>query len=125
MATISPKQMKRSRLSGGVVNRTDLTIEGNQFPARVIQPILDMVADNSLEQLVDYPTLKDKTLDLIFSPHLSYTEWCKPLLSIDNSNQDIVHLDTTLVASRLKPQRKKDLRMKRQSRYQNRFDQLR
>lgn len=117
--------MKRSRLSGGVVNRTDLTIEGNQFPARVIQPILDMVADNSLEQLVDYPTLKDKTLDLIFSPHLSYTEWCKPLLSIDNSNQDIVHLDTTLVASRLKPQRKKDLRMKRQSRYQNRFDQLR
>ena len=58
-------------------------------------------------QLVDFPTRKSKTLDLIFSSHPSYMERCKPLPSIGNSNHDIVLLDTSIQVRRPKPPRRR------------------
>ena len=46
--------------------------EGTQYPSRISQAFLDIVSDNSLEQMVDFPTRKDKTLDLLFTSHPSY-----------------------------------------------------
>ena len=71
--------------------------EGTQYPSRVSQAFLDIVSDNSLEQMVDFPTRKDKTLDLLFTSHPSHVEKCKPLPSIGNSDHDIVLLDTSFV----------------------------
>ena len=66
-----------------------------------------MVVENNLEQLVDFPTRKNKTLDLIFSSHPSYMVRCKPLPSIGNSDHDVVLLDTSLQVRRPKPPRRK------------------
>ena len=53
-------------------NWVDLTITGNQTSTRVNQSFLDIFADNGLEQQVDFPTRKDKQLDLILTTHPSY-----------------------------------------------------
>ena len=65
------------------------------------------MADNNLEQLVDFPTRKSATLDLIFSSHPSFIERCKPMPSIGNSDHDVDLLDTILVVRRPKPPRRK------------------
>ena len=65
------------------------------------------MANNNLGQLVDLPTRKSATLDLILSYHPSFIERCKPMPSIGNSDHDVVLLDTTIVARRPKPPRRK------------------
>jgi hypothetical protein len=49
------------------------------------QTFLEIVADNGLEQIVDFPTRKDNTLDLTLLSHPAYKLRCKPLPSIGNS----------------------------------------
>ena len=86
---------------GGDFNSPDidwptLSIQGNQYPLRLSKTILDLVNDNDLEQIVDFPTRKDKTLDLIMTTHPSFKSRCKPLPSLGNSDHDIVLYDTSL-----------------------------
>ena len=105
------KRRKNIFLIGGDFNLPDISwdtlkVEGTQYPSRVSQAFLDMVSDNSLEQMVDFPTRKDKTLDLLFTSHPSYIEKCKPLPSIENSDHDIVLLDASFVSRPLKPPRR-------------------
>jgi hypothetical protein len=46
---------------------------------------LDIASDNGLEQIVDFPTRNENTLDLIFTSHPSYKQRCKPIPAIGNS----------------------------------------
>ena len=89
------------------INWTDMSIERRQYPAKVNQAFLDMIADNGLEQLVNFHTRKDRTLDLILTSHPSFKVRCKPMPSIGNSDHDIVLLDTTIKAQRPKPAKRK------------------
>ena len=96
---------------GGDFNTPDidwnqLTITGSQYPAKVSQTFLNITSDNSFEQLVDFPTRKNKTLDLILTSHPSYKHRCKPMPSIGNSDHDIVLYDTSIKAYRPKPARR-------------------
>jgi hypothetical protein len=84
-----------------------LSIAGHQNSARVNQTFLDLAAECSLEQQVDFPTRKQNTLDLIFTTHPSFKQRCKPLPPIGNSDHDIVLYDTSLQAFRSRPQRRK------------------
>jgi hypothetical protein len=52
-------------------NWTNQTVTNNQYPIMTNQSFLKIVADNGLEQIVDYPTYKDNTLDLIFTPYIN------------------------------------------------------
>ena len=86
---------------GGDFNSPDidwptLSIQGNQYPLRLSKSILDLVNDNDLEQIVDFPTRKDKTLGLIMTTHPSFKSRCKPLPSLVNTDHDIVLYDTSL-----------------------------
>ena len=76
---------------------TDNTFTGlnymRQYPIKTNQTFLEIVADNGLEQIVDFPTGKDNTLDLMLLSHPAYKLRCKPLPSIGNSDHDIVLLD--------------------------------
>ena len=60
-----------------------------------VQPThLDVASDLGLEQMIDFPTRGDNTLDLIFTSHLSYQKRCKPLPHISaKSDHDIVLFD--------------------------------
>jgi len=87
------------------INWADQSIKSNQYPVNTNQTYLDIAADNGLEQIVDFPTRKDNTLDLIFTSHPSFKQRCKPLPSIGNSDHDIVLLD-------IKPPKPKPARRK-------------
>ena len=71
------------------------------------QTYLDLAAEHSLEQMVDFPTRGDNTLDLVFTSHPSYVERCKPLPPIaDKSDHDIVLFDTSHQPVRTRPKRR-------------------
>ncbi|CAG2207764.1 unnamed protein product [Mytilus edulis] len=76
-------------------------------PSKVNQTFLDIVADINLEQIVDFPTKKKKTLDLILTSHPSFKQRCKPIPAIGNSDHDIVLLDTSIKAQKPKPVKRK------------------
>jgi hypothetical protein len=62
------------------------TIINRQYPIKTNHTFLEIVAVNGLEQIVDFPTRKDNTLDLMLLSHPAYKLRCKPLPSIGNSD---------------------------------------
>ena len=68
--TLQARQKKNVFLTGGDFNLPDidwkdLSIKGSQYPPKTNQTFLDIIANNSLEQIIDFPTRNDTTLDLI------------------------------------------------------------
>jgi hypothetical protein len=66
-----------------------------------------VVADEGLEHIVDFPTRKDNTLDLMLTSHPAFKLQCKPLPAIGNSDHDIVLLDMACKLFKPKPIRRK------------------
>ena len=83
-----------------------LAVTGHQYPSRVNKTFLEVIANNNLEQIVDFPTRKDNTLDLVLTTHPSFKARCKPMPSIGSSDHDIVLLDTNIFPTRPKPIRR-------------------
>jgi hypothetical protein len=48
---------------GTLLSMVFQTIINRQYPIKTNQTFLEIVADNGLEQIVDFPTRKDNTLD--------------------------------------------------------------
>ena len=97
MHTIRAKH-KQKILIGGDFNLPDInwleqTITNRQYPMKTNQAFLVIAADEELEQVVDFPTHKDNTLDLLVTSHPAFKLRCKPLLSIGNNDHDMVLLD--------------------------------
>jgi hypothetical protein len=97
---------------GGDFNLPDIewtrpSIIGSQYPLRVNQAFLNLVADSNLEQQVNFPTRKENTLDLILTSHPGFKVRCKPIPSIGNSDHDIVLFDTAISPQRKKPPKRK------------------
>ena len=69
IARLREKSKRNIFLLGGDFNLPDikwatLQVEGSQNPFRVNKSFFDMTADNSLEQIVSFPTRKDKLASL-------------------------------------------------------------
>ena len=94
----------------------NLNISGSQYPQSTSKHFLDMIADSNLEQLVDFPTSKDKILDLILTTHPSFKMRCRPMPSIGNRDHEIVLLDTSIRTDRPRPARWKILLWKKADR---------
>jgi len=112
ISTIKEKHRRGIFVIGGDFNLPDInweeqTIINRQYPIKTNQTFLEIVADNGLEQIVDFPTRKDNTLDLMLLSHPAYKLRCKPLPSIGNSDHDIVLLDIACKPFKPKPVRRK------------------
>ena len=112
ISTIKEKHRRDIFVIGGDFNLPDInweeqTIINRQYPIKTNQTFLEIVADNGLEQIVDFPTRKDNTLDLMLLSHPAYKLRCKPLPSIGNSDHDIVLLDIACKPFKPKPVRRK------------------
>ena len=79
-------------------------ITSKHYPPRVSQTFLNIASDLGLEQMVQFPTRGENTLDLIFTPHPSYQERL-PLIS-ERSDHDIVLFDTAHQQVRSRPKRR-------------------
>ena len=63
------------------INWSEQTITNRQYPIKTNLAFLEIVADEGLEQIVDFPTRKDNTLDLMLTSHPAFKLRCKPLPS--------------------------------------------
>jgi hypothetical protein len=64
------------------INWEEQTIINRQYPIKTNQTFLEIVADNGLEQIVDFPTRKDNTLDLMLLSHPAYKLRCFCLMVV-------------------------------------------
>ena len=88
--------------------RTTFITSSKHCPKRVSQTFLDIASDLGLEQMIQFPTCGENTLDLIFTSHPSYQERCKSLPPIsERSDHDIVLFDTAHQPVRSRPKRRK------------------
>lgn len=86
---------------------SDNTTTGHSYPHRVSQNFLDLAHDLSLEQMVDFPTRYENTLDLVLTSHPAFMTCCKPLPPI--GDHDIVLYDSSHQVVRTRPPRRKIL----------------
>jgi hypothetical protein len=87
------------------INWNNMTIEGSTYPNHINKSFIDIVQDLCMEQIVDFPTRLDNTLDLVFTTHKSLVYKCKPLPGI--SDHDIVLVDTNIRINRTKQTKRK------------------
>jgi hypothetical protein len=87
------------------INWNEMTIEGSTYPNHINKSLIDIVQDLRMEQIVDFHTRLDNTLDLVFTTHRSLVNKCKPLPGI--SDHDIVLVDTNIRINRTKETKRK------------------
>jgi hypothetical protein len=87
------------------INWNNMTIEGSTYPNHINKSFIDIVQDLCMEQIVDFPTRLDNTLDLVFTTHRSLVNKCKPRPGI--SDHDIVLVDTNIRINRTKQTKRK------------------
>ena len=100
------------------INWSEQTISSNQYTVGTNQTYLAIASANGLEQIIDFPTRNENTLDLIFTSHPSYKQRCKPIPAIGNSDHDIVLLDIACNPIKPKPTRHKISLWKKANIYQ-------
>ncbi|XP_052224149.1 uncharacterized protein LOC127839803 [Dreissena polymorpha] len=96
----------------GDINLPDIdwdrnTISSNSYSMQISQTFLDAVMDAGSEQMVDFPTRGNNTLDLFLTNRPSLIERCKPLPGI--SDHEAVFIQARSTAARLKPSPRKIL----------------
>ena len=113
ISTLRKASKKSVFILGGDFNVPDVSWKDNfitsstHYPKRVSETFLDIASDLGLEQMVQFPTRGENTLDLIFTSHPSYQERCKSLPPIsERSDHDIVLFDTAHQPVRSRPKRR-------------------
>ena len=101
---------------GGDVNLPDIdwsnnSIVSHQYPIALNESFLQMLDIAGLEQIVDFPTRGDNTLDVILTNRPSLTNRCEGAPGL--SDHDIVFTDIEVKAQRRKPVQHKILLWKR------------
>ena len=95
---------------GGDTNHPDIDWESNQvvrhqYPRALNELFLQAIADAGLEQLVNFPTRGDRTLDVILTNRPTLTIRCEGLPAL--SDHDLVFTEVNIQAHRRKPIRHK------------------
>ena len=97
---------------GGDLNLPDInwstgSITGHQNTRAINERFLNMLHRTGLEQVVEFNTRKNVTLDLFLTNRPSLVRRCFAGPGIGQSDHDTVHLETDVVAPRRKPVRRR------------------
>ena len=100
----------------GDINLPDINWESHsicsyQYKRAINESFLNLLDTTGLEQMVDFPTRGDNTLDIIVPNTPSLTNRCSPLPGL--SDHDMVFMDADACASRRKPTRRRILLWKK------------
>ena len=85
----------------GDISWSSGNITSSNHPKDLHRSFLDTFKDCLLEQIVNFPTRKNKTLDLFITNKPSLVSKCKPLP--DLSDHDIVMTENKILCTRQKP----------------------
>ena len=97
---------------GGDINLPDNEWETEQLTTNqnthsISYSILDTLANTGLQQIVNFPTINNNTLDVVLTNHSSLVKQCVGMPGL--SDHDIVFVETSSRALRHKPARRKIL----------------
>ncbi|XP_072024987.1 uncharacterized protein [Amphiura filiformis] len=100
----------------GDINLPDIdwstnSIVSYQYRLALNQSFLQLMTSTGLEQMVDFPTRGDNTLDIILTNRPSLTNTCASLPGL--SDHDLVFMDANVRANRRKPVQRKILLWKK------------
>ncbi len=95
---------------GGDINLPDIewssnSIVSHQYPRALNESFLDLLAITGMEQLVDFPTRGDSTLDIFITNRPSLTNTCTSIPPL--SDHHVVFMDVDARAHRRKPVKRK------------------
>ena len=76
-----------------------------RYPLAISERVLNLVHECNFEQMVDFPTREDNTLDLFMTNRPSLINRCEPIPGV--SDHEIVYVDSEVLAKRQKPIRRK------------------
>ena len=93
------------------INWESYSICSHQYKRAINETFLNLLDTTGLEQMVDFPTRGDNTLDVILTNRPTLTNRCSPLPGL--SDHDMVFMDADARASRRKPTRRRILLWKR------------
>ena len=89
------------------INWETSSIISHQYRRTINETFLNLLESAGLEQMVDFPTRGDNTLDIILTNRPSLTNRCSGLPGL--SDHDLVFMDANVQAGRRKPIRRKIL----------------
>jgi len=94
---------------GGDANLPDINwkndeIKGHQYPVFINQAFIDIFREVGCQQIIDFPTRQNNTLDIFATNRPSLVLKCSALPGL--SDHDIVLTDTNIVAQRRRPIRR-------------------
>ncbi|XP_062605203.1 uncharacterized protein LOC134266991 [Saccostrea cucullata] len=103
---------------GGDLNTPDISWSTNSITGHqcitcksINEHILNLENELGLNQIVDFPTRKENTLDLFFSNRPSFIDRCEPLPGI--SDHEAIFVSLNISISRIKPPRRRILLWKK------------
>lgn len=96
---------------GGDMNLPDiswesLSIDGRQYSKAINQSFLDSLENNNLEQIVNFPTRKLNTLDILATNRPSLVNFCRPIPGLSD-HDSIVYTNIDCIAKKIKPIKRK------------------
>ena len=86
------------------MNWSSLTVTSNQYSYAMTDTYLDILRNCNLEQIVDFPTRRNKTLDIFLTSNPGLIDRCKPIPGV--GDHDAVLIDTLIKPRRTKPTRR-------------------
>ena len=90
------KNKHKNAIIGGDYRLKESTVTNKFYPHRDSQTYLGMAQELGLEQVVDFPTRQENTLELVFTSHPEFKVRCKPLPPIaPKGDHGIVLFDTS------------------------------
>ena len=94
---------------GGDANLPDIdwqndSIQGHNYPVGISKAYIDLTNDIGCQQMVDFPTRFNNTLDIFLTNRPSLVNRCCPIPEV--SDHDIVLIDSNITPHRRKPTRR-------------------
>lgn len=86
------------------MNWSSLTVTSNQYSYAMTDTYLDILRNCNVEQIVDFPTRGNKTLDIFLTSNPGLIDRCKPIPGV--GDHDAVLIDTLIKPRRTKPTRR-------------------
>ena len=87
------------------INWKNYSVAGHQYLQSISETMIATMTGAGLDQIVNFPTRLDNTLDLFFTNRPSCVNKCQPVPGI--SDHEIVHINTDIMPRRKRPVKRK------------------
>ena len=78
------------------INWETESICGHRYPCIINDLALDMSAECGFTQLINFPTSQENILDLVFTTHPSFIQYCEPIPGISDHDMILTTINSNI-----------------------------